>query len=451
MGIADLLRSVSSSVGTIASNSVVGWANRQTRQRRLKRASRLDLLLALLAARLSRVAYANTQRDLLTQLHSPALSDVPGGLALLHFRKQRATCGEPGLHPQWFLARGAPPSWLPPAEAPSSKGVRGLHEATAVYLVFRGTWSATDIIRDICVEPEPHADGAMFHGGFLRGVRDDTVLHAELRRALSNTRCEHLYIFGHSLGGSLAFALAAGGLIPPTYKGSVTVVGVGAPPVRLSAPQQRTSSTESESTRAGADDPGDGEIRPTTGPTGHAGRSEEEADAHDSQLPLSQWDVRALKRELRRHRVDARVYVERVELEEAVAQCRAAQAAHAASGSEALRYLLVVNDCDVVPRLLGSPMPVATAALLTKAGGAVMRRHVELMETMQSYCHPPSTEGILLRDGEAKSVPSRELSAVLHLHEALSPALLDQHGTGEYVGALEIAAAIAEAHEDEES
>jgi len=52
----------------------------------------------------------------------------------------------------------------------------------------------------------------------------------------------------------------------------------------------------------------------------------------------------------------------------------------------ARRYLLVVNDCDVVPRMLGSPMPVGTLTVLgaVPQGGAiapaVLRRHVELLQ-----------------------------------------------------------------------
>ena len=122
------------------------------------------------------------------------------------------------------------------------------------------------------------------------------------------------------------------------------------------------------------------------------------------------------------------------------------------------RYLLVINDCDVVPRLLGSPMPVETLAMLgamPQGGGtiapAVMRRKAELMRTMQRFTHPPRTDGLLLRDGEAKLVPPSERASVLHLHEALSPSLLDHHGLRgdkeSYIGGLEIAAAIAELDE----
>jgi len=67
---------------------------------------------------------------------------------------------------------------------------------------------------------------------------------------------------------------------------------------------------------------------------------------------------------------------------------------------------------------------------------------------MERYTHPPGTLGLLLRDGTAKEVPPSERAAVLHLHEALSPQLLDHHGlrggTGSYIGGLEIAAALAE-------
>ena len=47
---------------------------------------------------------------------------------------------------------------------------------------------------------------------------------------------------------------------------------------------------------------------------------------------------------------------------------------------------------------------------------------------MERYTHPPGTLGLLLRDGTAKEVPPSERAAVLHLHEALSPQLLDHHG-----------------------
>ena len=39
---------------------------------------------------------------------------------------------------------------------------------------------------------------------------------------------------------------------------------------------------------------------------------------------------------------------------------------------------------------------------------------------------------------------------MLHLHEALSPQLLDHHACSAYISGLEIAAALAEAEEEDE-
>ena len=117
--------------------------------------------------------------------------------------------------------------------------------------------------------------------------------------------------------------------------------------------------------------------------------------------------------------------------------------------------MLVVNECDVVPRLLGSPMPMAMAGLLAATatsgpGKAVMQRNVQLMETMRRYAHPPCTRTLLLKDGGAKAVPSSERGAVLHLHEALSSSLLDDHACEQYISGLELAAALAEAYSEDE-
>ena len=45
---------------------------------------------------------------------------------------------------------------------------------------------------------------------------------------------------------------------------------------------------------------------------------------------------------------------------------------------------------------------------------------------MEQYSHPPDTEGLLLRDGQARAVPPSDRGAVLHLGEALSSQLLEQ-------------------------
>ena len=427
--VGSVLRSLASAISTTLGASVVGWADRQARQRRLRRPPLAELLVALLATRLSAIAYVATRSELQAALKAPALAaDIPGGLQLLHFRQQRPEQSKSReMHPQWFLCRGAMPKWWdrhetssPPAEGDGTGsngepagGVDGLRSGagSALYLVFRGTSSTSDVIRDLCMEPEEFR-GQRFHGGFLRGVREDPDLLPTLRRALKDGDCERLFVFGHSLGGSLAMTLATSGLVPTSSAGRdaappVTVVAVGAPPVlQVSVARGRPPSD-----RDGKD-----------GPVGDTARAEMGAGGSSSKRPGA-WD-------------------------EGDADADAPSSAPVPPGT----YLLVVNDCDVVPRLLGSPMPVAIAALLQEAcvtnhGQAVMQRHVELLETMQGFEHPPGTRAIFLREGDAKAVPSRDRSAVLHLHEALSPSLLDAHYPDKYERSLETAAALAEAFE----
>jgi len=430
-GLRTLFGSVSSALGEMLGNSVVGYADRQAQQRRLKRALRVDLLIALLAARLSAVAYVDSQHSLEAQLRSPALSDVPGGLKLLHFQRQgpHETKGS-DVHPQWFLARGALPSWVDhPADGPQSARAERRRavfaHGDALYLVFRGTWSATDLIRDLCVEPAQHELGGgrvgHFHGGFLNGVRGDTALHDQLRRAV-NDGCRYLYVFGHSLGGSLAFTLITARLLPAAYRGDVTVVGIGAPPTTLS---DHTLSDHTLSDHTLSDH------------TLSDHTSAEPFADHKADGCWARSEGRQEGRETRRRGDEE-------------AQLRQPRVRQPRVRQPRVRHLLVVNDCDVVPRLLGSPMPVAMASLLAASGGPLMRRNLEVMKTMQRYTHPADTEGLLLRDGGAKRVPPSSRSAVLHLHEALSPQLLDHHACSAYISGLEIAAALAEAEEEDE-
>ena len=83
------LKKVGSVAGSALGSSMIGYVDRQAQKRKLRRAKLADLLLALLAARLSDMAYHETYSVLEKDLRSPALSDVPGGLRILHFRRQR--------------------------------------------------------------------------------------------------------------------------------------------------------------------------------------------------------------------------------------------------------------------------------------------------------------------------------------------------------------------------
>ena len=417
--------SLVSAVGRAVSESLSGWADRQARQRRLKRASKFDLLLALLATRLSAAAYESSQAALAQKLNAPAIkADIPGGLEVLHFRRDQGS----DVHPQWYLARGALPVCVGGDEQRHSRGDEAGAAAAAaaagkaLYVVFRGTWSNADILRDLCVEPERHHHLGHFHGGFLKGVRDDPDLVIHLKRALREG-CSHLFLFGHSLGGSLALTLAAARLVPDEdYRGPVTVVAVGAPPV-ICAEKPRLQHAPPPSTAAGPGEEGKEAEGAKKGHHHEEAKGRGRGELAPTDAPTTEADESCHK--LRRSR------------------------------AQAARNLLVINDCDVVPRLLGSPMPVAvTAALAATAGnsasGAVMRRNVEIMETMQRYTHPRGTQGLLLRaDGVAKAVASHDRSAVLHLHESLfSSQLFDDHSCERYVERLEMAAALAEAFDE---
>ena len=88
--------------------------------------------------------------------------------------------------------------------------------------------------------------------------------------------------------------------------------------------------------------------------------------------------------------------------------------------------------------------------LIAASGGPIVRRNIEMMRTMEQYHHPPQTEGLLLRDGDARAVPPADRSSVLHLGEAISSQLLEQHSSTLYIAALEIACAMAQAEDGED-
>ena len=118
--------------------------------------------------------------------------------------------------PQWYLARDHP---------------------ARLFLVFRGTASDDDVIRDLMATPaEAEHGGLRFHGGFLSGVQGNDELHAQLMPLLDpscgGSSSTSLYIMGHSLGGSLGLVVPLiGGLLPSAHAGALTVVALGSPPV----------------------------------------------------------------------------------------------------------------------------------------------------------------------------------------------------------------------------
>merc|ERR1711959_760544 len=122
---------------------------------------------------------------------------------LLYFSQQ----SEDAELPQWDMACGAGQVWI----------------------VFRGTDSFQDLLRDFVLTPHPRGEGhTPIHRGILSGITEDQVLARQLRVHVTS-ETEAVTLCGHSLGGALAMALQHSGLLPggPRY----TVMMYGAPAV----------------------------------------------------------------------------------------------------------------------------------------------------------------------------------------------------------------------------
>jgi len=196
-------------VGEAASS----YIQRSWQRSSLSRADQADIALPLLAARMTEFAYhAETPAELQAKLHG-----VIDEAMLLTFHQQEFHAQTA----QWFLARGKLPA------AVRSSSTVDADDRECLFLVFRGTHSVADILTDLLVRPERTPSGLSFHGGFLACVRDDSRLHALLRiHAMGDVP---LYIFGHSLGGSLALTLVEADLLPRCHHGKVSVVALGSP------------------------------------------------------------------------------------------------------------------------------------------------------------------------------------------------------------------------------
>ena len=83
------------------------------------------------------------------------------------------------------------------------------------------------------------------------------------------------------------------------------------------------------------------------------------------------------------------------------------------------RTILVVQDADPVPRLLGASMDITRG--LFQASPVGIGLGSDILESMSQYRHPPELEMVYLTRGNAYVVPAAKQKAVLNLHEALGP------------------------------
>lgn len=189
---------------------LVGSAIRALRRQRIPIVDRKELDLPFLAARLSDLPYHVETADELKE----GLAKILDESELLYFAEQEF------MHTNacWYIAKGKHPTVCP--------------EARSTFLVFRGTMSPTDAIADVLFRPEAGPNGTKCHGGFLKTIKDDSVLHAQLAMQLIGTSADamqKLYVMGHSLGGALSMTLVGAGFLPASYKGELTVVNLGGP------------------------------------------------------------------------------------------------------------------------------------------------------------------------------------------------------------------------------
>ena len=268
---------------------------RKVEQSALPTADVADMRLGLAALRLTDAVSQRTVdevQDILSTMR----------LTLLHFSPQ----GDAG-HPQWFLARGAP---------------AGITDSPSLFLVFQGTMTPSDIMRDLLVAPKGHG-GLNLHTGFLDGVVNDPSLSMQLSQHVNAATTLPLFLCGHSLGGALAMITPCTDVLPRGYNGPITVITFGSPAV-----------------------------------------------AHGGTQVLPPAAAR-------------------------------------------MRILAFINKTDLIPRLLGSPVPVSLATTL-------LREHPRVLECCSQYCHLPQTEMVLLQDGSARSVPPGLRHTVMSLSECLS-------------------------------
>jgi hypothetical protein len=106
-----------------------------------------------------------------------------------------------------------------------------------IHLVWRGSASPTDFLKDASVVKVSYLDGVGVHVGFLscyKAVKGDvaTGLHIAVQKLGGIDKVTNIYISGHSLGGALtvvsAFSIAT---LIPEWASKIKTITVGCPRV----------------------------------------------------------------------------------------------------------------------------------------------------------------------------------------------------------------------------
>ena len=304
--------------------------------KRCSPAAALDVQLGRVAAELSRKAYLPK----VTNEALGCLEDV-GPLSVIKFQEQRVekVVDEDGKtlftirRPQWFLAVGHKKSLQ------RTGGEEDLDPT--LFLVYRGTQTADDLRVDTYVGPATFGDSEeFFHSGFLSAAVNDVSLKLAFEKAKEAKEVSPettLVVCGHSLGGAIAMTWELAGLreeYAPWHTGEVQVVSIGGPATMWAKP----------------------------GPESLVELSSERAIQERMHL------VR--KARLQSEQLSSeRAIQERMHL---VRKARLRSEQSVELRSRKAKLLLVVNELDIVPRMLGSPEHIYEDLLKTVEGAVKM-------------------------------------------------------------------------------
>lgn len=96
-----------------------------------------------------------------------------------------------------------------------------LTSGSTCFVVFRGTASLDDVVKDI-MSFDGRCDESGFNVGFMNSYNEMSKQHVEIKALIHNHQCSHVHFTGHSLGGAMA-------IIAAYRHANATVVTFGGP------------------------------------------------------------------------------------------------------------------------------------------------------------------------------------------------------------------------------